>query len=390
MSTNLRFGTYAQVFPPIKQALGVARLAEKQGWDFIDFPDQMASTHADGMIPASTTDLTEPVVTGGISSSWYAPFPLMAASATMTESIELQCAVIDPIRRSPSVFAQEAVTLDHISGGRTTWVIGSGEAKQFEPFGEKRSKPVARMREAVRVMNTLWESAGQPVSRDSEFWPLKDAVFPLPLREGKHKPQFLMVGGGDETFQLAGELCNGWYTFLPGGGLAETRDAIAKVKAAADAKDRDPEALRFGALLLIALAENDELGWQYARTPQAAWASLYAAGVQSGAAWKAWGYEHPFGDNTSWPTNMKTNRLEEDFVKGLPDLVPHEVTERSIFWGGPERVAQTCQPYLDAGITEVTFLSFVPWADTHYSAKFASQASTLITHLGGKPLNLDV
>ncbi|OBB03396.1 hypothetical protein A5662_12065 [Mycobacteriaceae bacterium 1482268.1] len=390
MTTKLRFGTYAQVFPPIQQSLGAAQLAEKQGWDFIDFPDQMASTHAEGMIPTTTTDSTAPVITGGISSTWYGPFPLMSASAMVTRSIELQCAVIDPLRRSPSVFAQEAVTVDHICEGRATWCIGSGEAKQFEPFGEKRSQPIARLREAVRVMNALWDSDGKPVSRDSDFWPLRDAIFPLPLRDGKHKPKILMVGGGDDTYRLAGELCDGWYTFLPGGGLDETRQAISKVKQAAADNGRDPETLRFGALLLMALAENDDLGWHYARTPQAAWASLYAAGVQSGAVWKAWGYEHPFGDGTSWPKNMAVNRLPDAVVNGLPDLVPHEVTNRSIFWGGPDRVAETCLPYLDAGITEVTFLSFVPWADTRYSAHFAAHASTLITHLGGKPLNLDV
>ena len=73
------------------------------------------------------------------------------------------------------------------------------------------------MSEALRVMNTLWDNPYKPVSRDSEYWPLKDAVFPLPLYEGQ-RPKVRAVGGGPAIEKLAGELCDGWMTFIPGGG----------------------------------------------------------------------------------------------------------------------------------------------------------------------------
>ena len=43
-----------------------------------------------------------------------------------------------------------------------------------EPYGVERSTPVARLKEAVATIRALWDSVGQPVRRDSEFFPLHD------------------------------------------------------------------------------------------------------------------------------------------------------------------------------------------------------------------------
>ena len=386
----MRFGTFGQVYPPATQSVQVAKLAEKQGWDFIAYPDQMGSTHPEGVVPDSVAPSpSEATVTGGLANRWFGPFPLMAATGMATTTIELQCAVIDPLRRSPSVFAQEAVTIDHLTGGRASFCIGSGEEKQFEPFGERRTKPAERMREAIRVMHALWDSPCAPVSRESEFWPLKDAVFPLPLYGGL-KPHVLVVGGGTAIYELAGELCNGWYTFLPGSGDPEAiRAAVTAVKASTERVGRDPDELRFGALVLLSLAENDEIAWKFARTPPLAWASCWTSGIQSGQTWKQWGFEHPFGDEASWPKNMKVGTMPLELINSLPERVPDEVTDRTIIWGGPQQVADRIQPYLDAGINEVTFLNMISWPDPAYGSHFAQHASEVITLLGGKPLNLD-
>src|SRR5579862_6986185 len=226
---KLKFGFTGQVGPPSDRAIRALPRIEAQGWDFVRHPDQMGSTHPYGMMATDVASPDDPeALICSYGSTWCGSFELMSAAALSTTNLGLHCAVIDPLRRAPSVFAQEALTVTHQSKGRATWCIGSGEDKQFEPFGEVRIKPAERMVEAVRVMHTLWDNAYKPVSRESDFWPLHDAVLPLPLYEGK-KPSTLMVGGGAAVEKLAGELCDGWMTFLPGGVLNDPQNLADSV-----------------------------------------------------------------------------------------------------------------------------------------------------------------
>ena len=106
-------------------------------------------------------------------------------------------------------------------------------AKPYLCFSQGQN--VTWLEEAIRIYRALWSSKGEPISRDSEFWPLHDAVFPLARHEWPH-PQLLMVGGTERQLSLTGELCDGWLTFLPGGVMddpAMLSGMVGAVKAAA-------------------------------------------------------------------------------------------------------------------------------------------------------------
>ena len=163
---------------------------------------------------------------------------------------------------------------------------------------------------------------------------------------------------------------------------------MTAVRTSAERAERNPDELRFGALILVCLAENDDVAWQFAQTPQVAWASCWTAGIQSGQTWKQWGFEHPFGNDASWPKNMKNDALPREFIDSLPGLVPDAVTDRTVIWGGAARIADRMRPYLDAGINEVTFLNMATWSDPSYGLHFGGHASDVITRLGGAPLKL--
>jgi phthiodiolone/phenolphthiodiolone dimycocerosates ketoreductase len=180
-------------------------------------------------------------------------------------------------------------------------------------------------------------------------------------------------------------------TFLPGGvtGVEDLKAIVGRIRGIASDAGRDPEALKFHALSLTVLAENDEVAWEYARKPALCWASCWTAGVASGEVWKSWGFEHPFGDDAAWPKNMKVGGPEADW-SGLVDLVPEPVTDRTYIWGGPERVAESLAPYLEAGITHLQFDNAIPWADPAYAKTWGPLVSDVIVRLGGKPLDLDV
>jgi phthiodiolone/phenolphthiodiolone dimycocerosates ketoreductase len=391
---ELKFGYTGQVGPPLDRALRAMARVEAQGWDFIRFPDQMGSTHPYGMMPGDVASPDDPeALICSYGSQWSGSFELLTATAISTSELAMHGAVIDPLRRSPSVFAQEAVTVSHFSHGRASWCIGSGEAKQFEPFGEKRFKPAERMVEAVKVMQTLWDNPYRPVSRDSEYWPLKDAVFPMPLFEDR-KPNILVVGGGEAIERLAGEDCDGWMTFLPGGalddpiGLAKT---ISRVKSYAARAGRDPESIRFAAMAMVVIANTDAEAHAVARHPVLAWSSLWAFGAASGKMWKKEGFEHPYGEDAAWPKNMKvSSAFSVDEIERLPSLVPEQITDSSIIWGNPERVIGRLEPFVEAGLTELSFLNCAPWTEPRLGPDFPALASQVIVGLGGRPLKLDV
>ena len=143
MAGSVKFGVFGTMFPPMDKALESMQRAEREGYDFIDFPDQLMSTHPLGMLksPVAASDPGSP--SSFYSEIWYGSMEMCAAAAVLTEQVEILLAVIDPLRRSPAVMAQEMMTLQHMAKGRMTFAIGAGEQKQFEPFGESRDKPFA-------------------------------------------------------------------------------------------------------------------------------------------------------------------------------------------------------------------------------------------------------
>jgi phthiodiolone/phenolphthiodiolone dimycocerosates ketoreductase len=365
---------------------------EQQGWNFIDIPDQLAPATPPGLIPSRINPPgDDEAVISTISEVFLGSFELQTAASLVTSDIDIHMGVVDMLRRTPSVFAQELVTIDHISKGRATWCVGTGEAKQFEPYGEPRSKPIARTVEAVRFMHALWESAGgAPVTRESEFWPLQNALFPIPLYEGK-KPSILMVGGGQQILELAGELCDGWMTLIPGGALDDASDLankIDEIKRIAVKHGRDPNKLKFSALASVVLAETDEVAWQYARHPAAAYPVIVSTTMQSGATWKELGYENPLGDWV-WPKDtVRMLALSPDLLRDVAKNVPEEMTSRGLIWGGPERVANRLQKFVDAGLNHISFFNFVPWCDPSAGSTWAELASDVMVRLGHPGLSV--
>jgi len=283
------------------------------------------------------------------------------------------------------------LTLDHLSGGRMTFAIATGEAKQFRPYGLSREKPITRMVEAVETWRALWGFDGTPITRESAFYPLDRAVFPLRPYNGK-MPSLLAVGAGPKIFDLAGRLCDGWLTYLPG-GLGDDYSLIAEcvgaVKACAERAGRDPQSLRFNAMINVALAETDERAWELVQHPVSAWISLAAAGINSGEAWAKLGYRNPLGENFVWSNDMDALVVPADTVPELAKQVPDAVADSVFVWGAPERAAARIQKMLDAGINEICMMNVGAGADPEYSRTFNPLASEIMVRLGHPGLKIN-
>jgi phthiodiolone/phenolphthiodiolone dimycocerosates ketoreductase len=383
----VKFGLFGNEFPPMDAALESFKRAEAQGWKFLDLPDQIMSTHPQGMLapPVPAADLSAP--TSFYSDVWFGSMEMCAAAAVLTEEIEILLAVIDPLRRSPAVMAQEMMTLQHMSKGRMTFAIGAGEEKQFKPFGEVRTKPFARLEEAAAIWKTLWESDGRPVSRESEFWPLTDAIFPIPMWKSG-PPELLFVGGGPRIQRLAGTVGNGWLTFLPGGAGNDyvwLADYIRGMMEFAEKAGNDPDALRFNAQVITVLAEDDKTAWELARHANPGWIAITCASIDSSKTWEKWGFKNPLGD-FNWAQDINPMLSTTDRVVEMVTQIPDQVTDFALVWGGAERVAGRIQEMIDAGINEISFFNMAASAQPEYGAHWADQISQVIKLLGGEPL----
>ena len=102
--------------------------------------------------------------------------------------MRLGVGVTDAGRRNPAVTAQAAATLHLLTRGRAILGIGTGEREGNEPYGVDWSKPVARTIEALATIRALGRRPGELVTRDSPFFPLRDAV-DLRLRVRSRTPR---------------------------------------------------------------------------------------------------------------------------------------------------------------------------------------------------------
>jgi alkanesulfonate monooxygenase SsuD/methylene tetrahydromethanopterin reductase-like flavin-dependent oxidoreductase (luciferase family) len=135
----------------------------------------------------------------------------LSAVAAVTSRLTIGTLVANVMNRHPAVLARMAATLNEVSGGRLVLGLGiGGHPAEHEAYGipfPGVPERVARVEEAVGVLRALW--TGGPVTRDSPFYPLRDAVaLPSP-----NPPPAVIVGGQSPGgARLAARVGDGWTT----------------------------------------------------------------------------------------------------------------------------------------------------------------------------------
>jgi probable F420-dependent oxidoreductase len=175
----MRFGISAAGFGDLGQLVERAQWAEEAGFSTFSVSDHLNAA---------------------------SPFVTLQAIAGATSHIRLGTLVVNNDLRHPAVLAQDAATVDRLSGGRLELGVGAGWAlAEYRRAGIAYDAPavrVARLRETVMALRGLF--AGEPVTTRGPHIRLRDHVVMPAAAQGAALP--LLVGGnGDQVLALAAE-----------------------------------------------------------------------------------------------------------------------------------------------------------------------------------------
>jgi phthiodiolone/phenolphthiodiolone dimycocerosates ketoreductase len=258
--------------------------------------------------------------------------------------LRLGVCVTDASRRNPAVTAQAAATLHLLTRGRAILGIGVGEREGNEPYGVDWTKPVARFEEALATIRALWDSKGEAVSRDSPYFPLRDAVFDLPPYRGKW-PEIWIAAHGPRMLRSAGRHADAWVPFIVTRPTDYAR-ALDTVRAAASDAGRDPMSVIPAISRAVVVGPNrddvdEALGSVILK------ASALAAPAE---AWTRHGVAHPLGADFAGVQDLVPQTIDKQTALSHIAQVPLSLMKEVCFHGTPDDVIDQVAEWRDRGL----------------------------------------
>src|SRR5512147_2432381 len=174
----------------------------------------------------------------------------LAALSGHTERARLGLLVTGMTYRHPSIYAAEAITIDHASGGRLELAYGAAwfdeEHRELGiPFPPTRAR-VDAFEEAVQVLRGLLTTDG--FTFEGEHVQVRDATLrPRPVQQ-PHPPIWIGASGEQRMMPIAARHADVWHCFGPPKYLA---GKSAKLTAMAEGAGRDPSEIMRAASLSI-------------------------------------------------------------------------------------------------------------------------------------------
>ncbi|MFX1576970.1 MAG: LLM class flavin-dependent oxidoreductase [Promethearchaeota archaeon] len=317
----------------------VAKMVQQKNWSTCWVPD-----HLRGLPPFAID-------------AFLSPWTMLAAFTELAPSMSLGVAVTDAIRLHPAILAQNAVSLDHQSGGRFILGMGAGEKMNLAVYGFDAKHAVTRLKECIEVMKLLWTQSG-PVNHYGQFYRLERAVLePKPVT--KPHPPIWIAGNGPRTRKLTAELADGWVPFPV---LPELyRDGLKDIYAHMKSIGRDSSSFSAGFWGRVFMHDDPARVSQYlgglrgqlALQPSVLdvlgyWKKEYAA------IYREQGINH---DKLSLLTYDAEDVAKLDISKLLPIVqdIPEAAIKSITLAGSPEEVRKKIQGFVDAGARSFCF-----------------------------------
>ena len=242
--------------------------------------------------------------------------PVVALSmvAAYSQRMKFGTSVLAMPLRNPVVLAKQLATLDFLSQGRMLPAVGLGqeqeEPEEYEACGVSKENRGPRTEEAIRLMRRLWEE--NDVTHEGEFFTCHNVtVTPKPCF--KPSPPVWIGGRSHAAVQRVGRVGDGW--LVSGATPQEVRDGRKVIFDTAAQNAR--------------VIEDDHIG---------ALVGYYVCPNLEEAVPKAYDY----------------------VTRHRPDV---HFTEYSAL-GPPERIAETIQRYIEAGVSKFVVRPLCPAEET--------------------------
>ena len=237
----MKYGLKLTQHVPIDTFRTVWRIADDSGFDHCWNMDHFATLGDDG--------------TGPIYDAWT----MLAAMAEVTTNVRIGCMVTGNTYRHPGVLAKQAVTVDHLSGGRLEFGLGSAWAEREHTmlgleFGTAGQR-LDRLEEACQVIRSLWTEA--ETSHTGTHYRLDGAVSePKPVQQ-PYPPIWIGGSGRKRTLRITAEYADAWNA--AGGSPEEVAELSGVLDRHCADVGRDPAEIRRTIQLRIADESDDEL-----------------------------------------------------------------------------------------------------------------------------------
>ncbi|MDE2405846.1 MAG: LLM class flavin-dependent oxidoreductase [Sphingomonadales bacterium] len=325
-------------------------------------PDHMVSFWPDSIWTPEFTDLA---LTSPSPHRHLDGLAVSAAAAVLTKNTPLATCVVDTVRRHPSLLAQTALTISHLSKGRFILGLGSGELENTVPYGFDFAKPVSRLEESIKVIKLLWHGEGT-VDFAGEFYHLEHARMDTELYDGKAPPIWLGAAG-PRMLRICGREADGWW---PAGSYTP-EDYAAKLKVILDAGDaagRDMSHFTPALTQICLVGEPDEID-EMLRQPMVKSIILMLTAQDLAQ----FGHRHPMGDDWRGIMDFDPVRLNRDaIIRFCADLDTQAI--RDIFpVGDVATVARKFKGMADAGMRVFKVMDYGGMAGAKFAARSAEK-----------------
>ena len=254
------------------------------------------------------------------------------ALAAATRSIEIGTGVILAPLHDPIRLAEDAATVQLLSGGRLTLGLGLGwNPIEFEALGADLHTRGKAMDEILDILPKAW--TGEPFKHSGSVYDLPE----LAVRPAPHAPIPIVIGGSAEpAIRRAARLTQGVFANAPVDRFVEQ---VEWVLDELDKVGRNPEDFRFVHYSILYPASSEDQGWD--EIGQHVW----------NMSWK-------YGD-------MEPSATRSGQVKYAPQL--SEADEKSLRWrsalvGPSDQIAEELRSIRDRIGVPIDFVarSFFP------------------------------
>ena len=187
-----------------------------------------------------------------------ATLTLLTCLAMKTTTLRLGTAVMVLPWHHPVLLAEQAATLDLVSGGRLDFGVGKGyRHSEFKGFGIPQDEAEARFEEALEVILRSWTTR-ERFSHHGRFWQFEDIVVEPPTAQRPHPPIWVAAASAPSIRRAAARGFNLMLDQYAGADAIGERIALYRAEREASGSTFDPMQVAVARQVYVAKDKADK------------------------------------------------------------------------------------------------------------------------------------